>query len=327
MLRLIPVLLILPFHFAAGQEIPHIEHLVQLDGYVTTYHAPGCEAKAMYLQDLLEDAVLFYEAKLEDTFDLKLLVLNREAWKYYAGTPFPLGEFSRDPYRIIMPDVNLFRFRSGPDFSLYGQNEAYFWDFVAVHELGHYIAVSQEARCYTLWLGEFFADYVQLGFMIERIPDFGYPKWFFSLWKVVPFKYKNLEACNYSEDISPANYVAYQAKFHELAQEIFAKKGWSFFNEHLVHFQELAERVRHEQKRYTSEEIFNYSVAYLEEADPEVFNNWKATMKKSPHYVIILIILAFPVAGSAVRKRFKALFFTSTVLLLLWISLFLLVRI
>jgi len=212
MLRLIPILLFLPFHVAAGQEIPHTEHLVQLDGYITTYYAPGCETKAVYLQDLLEDAVSFYEEKLEDTFDLKLLVLNREA-------------------------------------------------------------------------------------------------------------------CNHSADISTANYVAYQAKFHELAQEIFRKEGWSFFNEHLVHFQELAERVRHEQKRYTSEEVFNYSVAYLAEAEPEVFNKWKATMKKSPHYFIILIILVIPVAWSVVRKRFKALFYASTALLLLWISLFLLVRI
>jgi len=126
-----------------SQEIPYIQHLSSIDGKVKTYYADGYKSKALYLQELLEDAVAFYEQKLTDTFDLKLLVLNKEAWKYYASTPYPLSEYQRHPDRIIMPTTDIYKIKLPSDYTLSGRNETYFWNLIAVHELFIYFIPAQ----------------------------------------------------------------------------------------------------------------------------------------------------------------------------------------
>ncbi len=164
-----------------SQEIPYIDSLAHREGRIETYFTKGSESKAEYLQMLLEDAMLFYEDKLKDTFDLKLLVLDRKAWKYFASTPYPLCEYRKEPDRIILPDVNIYKIKLKHGKTLFGRSKVYFWDFIAVHELGHYISVKLNARSHTLWLSEFSADYIQVGYMAERIPEFRFPKWWFYL--------------------------------------------------------------------------------------------------------------------------------------------------
>jgi hypothetical protein len=322
-----------------SQEIPHIEYLSHREGRVETYYTEGSELKAEYLQMLLEDAIQFYENKLKDTFDLTLLVLNREAWKYFAEPPYPLCEYRRDPNRIIMPDVSIYKIKLQPGKTLFGRSKVYFWDLIAVHELGHYIAVESNARSHPIWLSEFFADYIQVGYMAERIPEFRFPKWWFFLWKVLPFKYKTLEDLRFDKYINPANYAFYQAKFYELACGIFEKRDYLFINDHINTFRNINETYsKKDLVKPDRKQILDYSIEYIKNTEPELFNAWYITMRKSLHYYLIaagLIVLV--VLMKIINKLYtppkylalasKILMYFSLVFLFFWIALFFLVRI
>jgi hypothetical protein len=322
-----------------SQEIPYIKHLSHREGKVETYYTKGSESKAEYLQMLLEDAMLFYENKLKDTFDLKLLVLNKEAWKYYAEGPYPLCEYRRNPVRIILPDVDIYKIKLPPGKTLFGESKVYFWDFIAVHELGHYISVKLNARSHPLWLSEFFADYIQVGYMAERIPEFRFPKWWFCLWKVLPFKYKTLEDLRFDKYINPANYSFYQAKFYELASGIFEKRNYLFIYDHINYFQKLNEYYSNaEVKKPGREEIVEISISYLKNTEPDIFNSWYNTMRKSFHYYLIALGLIILVVLMKIINKFytlpkylalasRVVMWISLVCLLFWIALFFIVRI
>jgi hypothetical protein len=77
-----------------------LDKLLLLPGRVNTYYSKGCETKAKYLQELVQDAVIFFENKLQDTFDIKLLVLNKNDWRLLVGGAYFLPRFNNDPDRI-----------------------------------------------------------------------------------------------------------------------------------------------------------------------------------------------------------------------------------
>jgi hypothetical protein len=322
-----------------SQEIPYIEYLSHREGKIQTYYTEGSESKAEYLQMLVGDAILFYENMLKDTFDLRLLVINREAWKYYAESPYPLCQYRRDPGRIIMPDVSIYKIKLQPGKTLFGKSRAYFWDLIAVHELGHYISVKLNARSHPLWLSEFFADYVQVGYMAERIPEFRFPKWWFFLWKVLPFKYKTLEDLRFDKYINPANYSFYQAKFFELASGIFEEKGYLFIHDHINTFRNINETYSKQKGiKPDRQQIIDFSIAYIKSTEPEIFNAWHNTMRKSFHYyliaagLIILLLLMIIINKSYPRIKYlkiasRVVMFFSLVFLVFWIALFFIVRI
>jgi len=273
-----------------SQEIPYIEYLSHREGKVETYYTKGSESKAEYLQMLLEDAMRFYGNKLKDTFDLKLLVLNKEAWKYYATGPYPLSEFRRSPDRIILPDANIYKIKLPSGKTLFGRSEVYFWDFIAAHELGHYISVRFNARSHTLWLSEFFADYIQVGYMAERMPEFRFPQWWFSMWTILPFKYKTLKDLEYGKYINPANYSFYEAKFFELVSGIFEKRNYLFLYDYINTFRNINENYsKQEGIKPDRNHIIEFSIAYIKNSEPAIFNAWYYTMRKSFHYYLIAI--------------------------------------
>ena len=112
---------------------PDLDKLLLLPGKVNTYYSKGCETKAKYLQELLQDAVIFYENKLQDTFEIKLLVLNRSDWKLLVGGPYFLYDFARNPDRIEMGINEIYKIKLPDSKTMYGKNVAYYWDFLAVH--------------------------------------------------------------------------------------------------------------------------------------------------------------------------------------------------
>ncbi len=321
------------------QEIPHLEHLSHRGGKVETYYTKSSESKAEYLQMLVEDAMLFYEDELKDTFDLTLIVPDRKAWKYFASAPYPLSEFRRDPARIILPDASIYKIKLPRGRTLFGMSKVYFWDLIAAHELGHYISVRFNARSHTLWLGEFFADYIQIGYMAEKVPEFHFPQWWFSLWTILPFKYKTLEDLRFDRYINPANYSFFQAKFFELASGIFEKRGYSFIHDYINYFSKLNEHYSNKDvDKPGREEIMDISISYLKNTEPELFNSWHNTMRKGPHYyfiaigLIIMVILMIIINRSYHLIKYlaitsKAVMIISMVCLFFWITLFILVRI
>ncbi len=140
-------LLIIPL-FLGAKELKEsdLESLLFFPGIVETYYSEGNEIKARYLQELVQDAVVFFQDKLQDTFDIKLIVLDKKDWKLLVGGPHILYGFSRDPDRIEMGVHNLFKIKLPENETLYGKNEAFLWDFIAAHELGHYISYHKKVK-------------------------------------------------------------------------------------------------------------------------------------------------------------------------------------
>jgi hypothetical protein len=279
-----------------------LDGFLSLPGIVETYYSEGCELKARYLQELVQDAVIFYQDILQDTFDLKLLVLNKKDWKSSIGGSYFLYGFSRDPDRIEMGVHNLFRIKLPDNETLYGKNEAFLWDFVAVHELGHYISSHKKVKGIR-WTSEFFADYIMIGFLLEKIPDWKPPSSISTIYKYLPFKHKSLEDFGkYYSRMDPLNTSIYHAKFQQLAFNIFAESGWDFLYEYI--------------DRYTKEinpppdrnHLIEYSVAEFQRMEPEIFNEWIAEMRETYHPLIIIIfLLAIIVTIRSLDNSFRIL--------------------
>ncbi|MCX6253419.1 MAG: hypothetical protein NTV31_02960 [Bacteroidia bacterium] len=314
-LILITGLLIIP-SFICAQEFKEsdLDKLLLAPGKVNTYYSKGCETKAKYFQELVQDAVLFYENKLQDTFEIKLLVLNKSDWKLFVGGSYFLtGRYEKRPDRIIMGINELYKIKLADNKILYGEKEAFFWDLIAVHELGHYI--SHRNKLYVLpWMGEFFADYIQLGFLSERIPDWQYPSQEAStLFKYLPFKYKSLEDFgNNMNRIDPVNYSFYEGKLSVLANNIFEKRGWNFMYEYLERF-----KIK---PTIDKELLYQKFISDFKEMEPEIFNDWLLGMRKTYHpYLVFFILFAiivfvrffdnsysiFTNLGLKTKKRFR----------------------
>jgi hypothetical protein len=293
-----------------------LDKLHLLPGKVETYCSNGCEGKAEYLQELVQDAVIFFQNKLEDTFDIKLLVLNKSDWKLLVGGPYILSGFDKNPDRIEMGINELFKIKLPENDTLYGKGEAFLWDFIAVHELGHYISQRKKVKSIR-WTSEFFADYIMIGFLHEKIPDWELPSSVSTIFKYLPFKYKSLEdfGNNYSR-MDPLNYSIYQAKFEELAFKIFEKRGWNFMYEYIDRF---SREINPPPDR---DHLVELTIAEFQKLEPEIFNEWIKGMRKTYHPLIIFSILLgivilirltdksfiiFNNSGLKTKKRYKIL--------------------
>jgi len=212
------LLIISSFTWAQEFKESDLDNLLLLPGKVNTYYSKECETKAKYLQELVQDAVLFFEDKLQDTFDIKLLLLNRSDWKLFVGGPYFLSHFRKRPDRIEMGINDFYKIKLADDKILYGKKEAFLMDLIAVHELGHYI--SHRNNLFVLpWMGEFFADYILVGFLKEKIPECQLPLEIGSIFfKYLPLKYKSLE--DLGNRIDPLNYGLYELKLENLAETL-----------------------------------------------------------------------------------------------------------
>jgi hypothetical protein len=268
-----------------------LDKLLLLPGKVNTYYSKGCETKAKYLQELVQDAVIFFQNKLQDTFDLKLLVLNKSDWKLLVGGPYILYDFANNPDRIEMGINDFFKIQLPEKETLNGKHEAFLWDFIAVHELGH--CISQHKKIKSLrWTSEFFADYIMIGYILEKIPDWQFPSLMSTLFKYLPLKFKSFEDYqkNYSR-IDPLNNIFYEAKLEELAFSIFKKRGWDFMFDYIERF------TRNVSPPPDKNHLLELTITEFQKMEPEIFNVWQAGMRKTYHSYMILCILIILVAA------------------------------
>lgn len=281
-------LLISFYTWAQELKKSDLAKLMLLPGKVNTYYSKDCETKAIYLQELVQDAVQFFEIKLKDTFDIKLLVLNKSDWKIFVGGPYILPNLSNNPYRIETGVNELFKIKFLDDKTLYGKKEAFFWDFITVHELGHYI--SQRNKLKTIrWGSEFFADYIMIGFMMERLPNWQFQLYGSTFFKYLPLKHKSIEDFeNKYSRIDPVNYSLYQAKFEELAYMIFKKRGWGFMFEYISKTQNTdTKNIDLNNKTL----LLELSLNRFQKIEPEIFDKWNQGMRQTYHSYLVIFIL------------------------------------
>lgn len=306
--------LLIPFWSDAQEfKASDLDNLLLLPGKVNTYYSHGCEAKAEYLQELVQDAAKFFENKLQDTFDFKLLVLNKSDWKLLVGGPYILSDFAKDPDRIEMGINEIYKIKLADDRLLYGKKEAYYWDFISVHELGHYI--SHRNNLFVLpWMSEFFADYIMIGYLSEKVPEWQFPYEASGvLFRYLPLKFKSLEDLGeYYNRIDPVNYSLYEGKLIDLANKIFKEKGWSFMYEYIERY-----KVK---PAIDKSKFYQKSISDFKDMEPEIFNDWLSGTRKTYHpYLVFFILFAligiirlfdnsytiFTNLGLETKKRFR----------------------
>lgn len=273
------------------QENSNIGQLEPMSGKIETYYAKGYEEKALYLQSLLEDAVHFYEKAFNDTFSFELFVLDKETWKKYTSTPYPLPHYKNSKKRMMMPVNSFYKINLPAGDSIYGKPYYYFSDFIAVHELGHYIARRQGATSHPSWSGEFFADFIMVAYWHELIPGFELDNKPAKFFPFLPLKYKSLEKYGAAGHV---NAVLCHPKFQELANQLYLKHGMGFMFKWIEIKKQLNKDVnagKYKNLDITKEMIFQKSIEDIQSIDPDVFNEWNKSMRQTYHSWLILFCL------------------------------------
>jgi hypothetical protein len=278
------------------QETSNIGQLELMSGKIETYFVEGHKEKSEYLQILIEDAVLFYENLLKDTLSIKLFVLDRKTWKQYTDEPYPIPHYVNSEKRIIMPVNSYYKLHLPAGDSIYGKEYFYFTDFLAVHELGHYIARKQGAKSHAKWSGEFFADFILVAYLHELIPGFEINNKPAKLFPFLPLKYKSLKKFGSAGYV---NEVFYHSKFQELANQIYLKHGLNFMFDYLQIYKQLNKDIKagkYENVTVTKEMIFKNSITNILSIEPDIFNEWNKSMRQTYHSWLILFGLV-PLIG------------------------------
>ncbi len=262
-----------------------------IPGKIETYYVEGYKEKAEYLQTLLEDAVHFYEKKLNDTFSFELFVLDRKEWKKYTEIPYPVPHYINSEKRMIMPVSSFFKVNLPSGDSLYEKTYYYLTDFAAVHELGHYIARKQNTKSHSKWSGEFFADFILVAYMHELIPEFELDNKPSKFFQYLPLKNKSLEKY---VSAGIVNEMFYHAKFQELGNQIYLKNGMEFMYRWIELYSQINTDIqsgKYENITYSNKMIFQKSIENIQSIEPEIFNEWNNSMRQTYHSWLILFSL------------------------------------
>jgi hypothetical protein len=271
-----------------SQSVTKFDDLEFIPGTISTYYAKGYKEKAEYLKILIEDAVSFYEDVLKDTFSFDLFILDRKNWKQYTKAPYPIAHYINDKKRMIMPVFSYYKIHLSDGDSIYGKEYYYLSDFIAIHELGHYITHKQDAKSHSKWSGEFFADFTLIAYLHEIIPGFEFDDKPADYFRFLPLKYKTLEKFGSAGIL---NELAYHPKFQELADQIYLKHGLSFMHNWLEMYNQLNKDIKDgkfDNITFTSEQIFQNSIKDIQSIEPDIFNEWNKSMRQTYHSWLIL---------------------------------------
>jgi hypothetical protein len=218
-------------------------------GRPRVFHDPSHEGRALELQSLIGDALVFYEEALQVELELSLAVLDSEAWSavgskppygfpYVAGPPYVAflpathdGWVTRRllAVRPVMPPAVLSSIE-GSGFT-YEQAARTFVDLIGVHEVGHPCARVYGIRVRSRWLDEIAATYFAYVFLHERRPALA------TLWRELNRagaarpRPEHVSLADFDRrylDVGPANYGWYQAHFQRRVEEVYGSLGIAF---------------------------------------------------------------------------------------------------
>ena len=277
--------------FIFSQSVTKTDDLELIPGKINTYYSQGHRAKAEYLHTLIEDAVCFYEELLQDTFSFDLYVFDRKTWKKHKEGTYPIAGYSGDDNRMIMPVFSYYKIHLPDNEHIYGKEYYYLSDFIAVHELGHYITLNQDARSHSKWSGEFFADLILISYLHEIIPAYAFDHTPAVYFTFLPLKYKKIE--NFGS-AGILNELAYHPKFQELANQIYLKQGLEFILEWVERYQQLNKDIKegkYDHISFSNEQIIQESIKDIQRIEPEIFNDWNRSMRQTYHPWLILFCL------------------------------------
>lgn len=199
------------------------EQLGKLEGKPATFYSLGHEVRAKALQQLVFKCDRFYENHFpKKKFEESIYVLDKSDWeKPPFGVPYGLPEyFPENKLEIIAAEKNALALLSNkPDDSVKSDKIVSGYDYVALHELGHYFFVTLYNMRTQKWFDEFLASYFLISYVNQNNIRFDM-KTFFMPEGNQPHKSLNDFNTLY-ESVGPANYDWYQREFIQLGLQLY----------------------------------------------------------------------------------------------------------
>lgn len=203
------------------------EHLESLDGLPKTFYSKGFKVRAQALQKLVADCINFYQHNFPShRFNVPLYVLDSKDWnEQLFGAPYSLPNYLPENNIIIIgAEKNALAKLSGQPTTTISDSIVSGYDYVAIHELGHYFLITlNHTRTRKKWMDEFVANYFMTAFIKEK------RKSVYSQWQLMidsnnihtPPHRTLADFENLYDQVGPANYDWYQKKFVELAFQLY----------------------------------------------------------------------------------------------------------
>jgi len=217
-----------------------------LVGKVKTYYSPGTKKIATELQQLVSDAITYYEKKYTITFDIKMIVLDSTQW-FKEIIPFGFVFYYGPHWLVLNAGMDYDSFKKVYGFKIIagqldsGMNKNHITSeqlilarlkFLTLHELGHYfINTLSKAQSPNFWTNEFIAWYFANEYMTQFRPDI--KKQFDLFCKTVANSYhpdyKSLRDFNdtYAK-MKIGNFAWYHSRFYFLADAVYGCASTSY---------------------------------------------------------------------------------------------------
>ena len=217
-----------------------------LDGSVKTYYSPGNKKIATELQQLVSDAILYYENKYKIKFNLQMIVLDSGQW-FKEISPYGFVFYDGTHWLVLNTGMNYKNFKSVYGFnSISHQFDSSFkknkitaeeviysrLKFLSLHELGHYFIDNlSNAQSPNVWANEFIAWYFANEYMTKYHPEIkkGFDVFCHTVSSFYPVEHTTLDDFNelYAK-IKIGNFAWYHSRFYFLADTLYKCAGDSY---------------------------------------------------------------------------------------------------
>jgi hypothetical protein len=216
-----------------------------LSGKIKTYFSPGNKKIATELQQLVSDAVTYYEKKYTIKFEIKMIVLDSSQW---FKEIFPFGfVFNSGNWLVLNAGMDYNSFQKIYGFesiaaqldsamkkNRFSSEEIIYarLKFLSLHELGHYFVYQRSAiKVPNFWNNEFIAWYFANEYMAKFKPEL--KKKFELFCKTVTNSYrpeysslKDFNEIYFKMNIG--NFAWYHSRFYFLADKIYGCASTSY---------------------------------------------------------------------------------------------------
>ena len=262
--------ILIPFTIFA--QTSKIDSLVSIrnpnifDGKVPTYYIPGLEVPAKEYQEIVQNAIKFYEDKYSVSFKVRMAVLDSTNW---LSEFFPYGYiFYSSSWLVMVGDITYSTFpdiygmrpfadkleKALEEDGLSGNKLANtFYILCSLHELGHYFFTKlSSVRAPDLWVNEIMAWYFALCYLKENEPELSKAYEIFSYINIENYKprYKTIsEFDTIYAGMGVQNNLWFHSNFWFLVNDIYDINGIDFITVYKELFSQDGS------KKYTIEEI------------------------------------------------------------------------
>jgi len=225
-----------------------------LEGKVKTYYSPGNKKIASELQQLVADAIIYYETKYKVTFNLQIIVLDSTQW-FKEIIPYGFVFFDGTHWLVLNTGMTYENFKTVYGFnSIAQQLDSAFkknnltaeqviyarLKFLSLHELGHYFIYNLSgAQSPNFWTNEFIAWYFANEYITKYQPGIkkGFDIFCHTVADHYPVEHTTLSDFNaiYAK-LKIGNFAWYHSRFYFLANSLYKCAGDAYLKTFATNF-------------------------------------------------------------------------------------------